>query len=81
MVNEFGYMSGDGEKMIVFLSRALMLVGFRCQDREKVKEQRRSFLVETTAWEGESGKWASVRLLGGKTIKVIWREYDQLLYH
>ena len=31
-------------------------VGFRCQDQEKGKEQMRSFLVETTAWEGETGK-------------------------
>lgn len=46
----------DGKKMIVFLGRVLMLVGVRCQDRVKGSEQMRSFLVETTAWEGENGK-------------------------
>jgi len=40
----------------VILSRKLMLIEFRCQDREKGKEQKRNFLVETTAWEGEEGE-------------------------
>lgn len=34
-------------------------MGFRCQDRERGKEQKSSFLVETTAWEGDTVRQAN----------------------